>query len=84
MEHIVHIDKSGRIVIPKLLRDALGFLTDTPLALAAEGGNLTVKPAKETGRIKMKNGIPVWSSGGARISHEEVNAALEASRERHE
>lgn len=44
MAEIVKVDKSGRIVIPKRLRDELGIRERTRLMLVKRDGKLTVIP----------------------------------------
>jgi AbrB family looped-hinge helix DNA binding protein len=44
MAEIVEVDKSGRIVIPKRLRDELGIRERTRLMLVKRDGKLTVIP----------------------------------------
>jgi len=44
MAEIVEVDKSGRIVIPKRLRDELGIRERTRLILIKRNGKITVTP----------------------------------------
>ena len=44
MAEIVEVDKSGRIVIPKKLRDEIGIHAKTKLILTKRDGNLTLTP----------------------------------------
>jgi len=44
MAEIVEVDKSGRIVIPKKLRDEIGIQAKTRLILTKRDGNLTLMP----------------------------------------
>lgn len=44
MAEIVEVDKSGRIVLPKRLRDELGIHERTRLILVKRDGKLTVIP----------------------------------------
>jgi len=44
MAEIVEVDRSGRIVLPKRLRDELGIHERTQLILVKRNGTLTVTP----------------------------------------
>ncbi len=44
MAEIVEVDKSGRIVLPKKLREQLSIQTKTKLLLIQRNGNLTLTP----------------------------------------
>jgi len=44
MAEIVEVDKSGRIVIPKKLREEIGIKAKTRLILTKRDGNLTLTP----------------------------------------
>lgn len=44
MAEIVEVDKSGRIVIPKKLREQLNIRSKTRLILIKRNGNLTLTP----------------------------------------
>jgi len=44
MAEIVKVDKAGRIVLPKRLRDELGIRERTRLMLVKRGGKLMVMP----------------------------------------
>lgn len=44
MAEIVEVDRSGRIVLPKRLRDELGIRERTRLILVKRNGTLTVTP----------------------------------------
>ncbi len=58
MQHIVNIDKSGRIVIPKEMREELGLTPDQPLSIEQTQGGLVLKP-QTGGRMIERDGI--WS-----------------------
>lgn len=47
---VVTIDKAGRIVVPKEVRDRLSFTADLQLELRIEGDSLVVFPQRARGR----------------------------------
>lgn len=56
----VTVDRVGRIVIPKSLRDALGIVADTELEVLPEGGGLRLDPVRTTARaIGEIDGFPL-------------------------
>jgi AbrB family looped-hinge helix DNA binding protein len=81
MDAIVEIDKAGRIVIPKKMRDAMGLKTGTRLRLERSGDLLMMEPPVEESRLEMRDGLLVLAGGGKR-SVEDVNREIEEQRER--
>ncbi|MEO8968053.1 MAG: AbrB/MazE/SpoVT family DNA-binding domain-containing protein [Solirubrobacteraceae bacterium] len=72
------IDQAGRVVIPKQLRDELGFRPGE-VELTADGNVLRVEPV--TGeRIAERNGRLVIPAEGAAIDDAFVRAARDAGR----
>jgi AbrB family looped-hinge helix DNA binding protein len=65
MQTIVHIDKSGRVVIPKEMRDELGLTPDRSLVAQNTGEGVLLKPAVAQGRmVDAGNGIMVYHTDG--------------------
>ena len=63
---MVTIDKAGRIVVPKELRDALHLDPGTPLRIERLGDRLTLAPAFATARLTIENGTPlIFPADGA-------------------
>lgn len=46
------IDRAGRIVVPKALRDRLGFSAGTEIDVSAYGDGLFVVPERRTARLE--------------------------------
>ncbi len=76
------IDRAGRVIVPKALRDELGLEPGRELDMSARDGALVIEPVPTTvslvrkGKVfvaKPRTPLPV-------LTQEEVRAALEGSR----
>ena len=56
----VHIDKAGRIVVPKKLRDDLGLAPGDNLVIDSDGERITLRPVREEPLMKKEQGIWVY------------------------
>jgi len=63
MNATVEIDKSGRLVVPKKLRDSLHLVAGTRVTIRQEGGELVIAPEAKPRGLYMKNGFLVCSIG---------------------
>ena len=81
MNAIVEIDKAGRIVIPKKMRDAMGLKAGTRLRLERTGDLLVMEPPAEEAHLEMRDGLLVLVGGGRRTV-EDVNREIQEERER--
>jgi AbrB family looped-hinge helix DNA binding protein len=70
----VTVDRVGRIVIPKRLRDALGIGAGTRLELVADGAGLRLEPVPPADRpIEESDGLPILGSvDGAVLTDDDV------------
>ncbi|HWE51342.1 MAG TPA: AbrB/MazE/SpoVT family DNA-binding domain-containing protein [Bryobacteraceae bacterium] len=57
------IDKAGRIVIPKPLREELNLAPGDSLELETEGEKITLRPVRGTGPLTKEHGVWVFHSG---------------------
>ncbi len=65
MNATAEIDKAGRIVVPKKLRDALHLIPGTRLKMHQEGETLIVQTESQPGRLYEKDGTLVYDAGGS-------------------
>jgi AbrB family looped-hinge helix DNA binding protein len=78
----VTIDRAGRVVIPKPLRQQLGLSPDKQVELEVVDGHLELAPRHEPPRVVEGPNGPVVAPTGTPISDEDVRRVLEAARER--
>ena len=72
------IDKAGRLVIPKTLRDEIG-LTPGEVELELDGAAIRIAPVTGAG-VKERSGRLVIPVGGSRIDDELVRDLRDAGR----
>ncbi len=61
----VTVDRVGRIVIPKVLRVALGLGPDTELEVVPDGAGLRLEPVRPIERrIVERDGLPLLERAG--------------------
>jgi AbrB family looped-hinge helix DNA binding protein len=77
----ITMDPDGRIVIPKELRDALGFKAGAPLAIMSDGVGIRIEPMAVGGVVVERDGrVVVESSNGRVITDAEILEAIDAGR----
>jgi AbrB family looped-hinge helix DNA binding protein len=59
------IDKAGRIVIPKPLREELHLEPGDDLELESAGEEITLRPVRGTGPLTQEHGVWVFRTGQA-------------------
>lgn len=80
MTTTITLDKAGRVVIPKLVRDELHLDAGDELELMSEGESLTLRPMRAATRLRKKQGV--WVFGGTEpITAGETEAVLRGVRE---
>jgi AbrB family looped-hinge helix DNA binding protein len=75
----VTIDKFGRILIPKAIREQLRLKPDQSLELHSHDGELTLRPTIP-GEIIKKNGMYVWTGPVPQDSWDEITNSLREDR----
>lgn len=71
------IDKFGRIVIPKAIREHLGLKTGSLLHVEESGHDIVLKVADHESPIKIKNGIAVYMGKAL----DDIDDAIEEERD---
>ena len=81
MAATVTIDKAGRVVIPKEIRDELRLEAGDTLALESEGERVTLWPVRRGAPLQKERGV--WGfHGGKALSLDEANQLVREARER--
>jgi AbrB family looped-hinge helix DNA binding protein len=80
MSATVTIDKAGRVLIPKALRDELRLTSGDTLAMESNGDSVTLRPIRSASGLRKKRGIWVFH-GDRKISAAETDRALERLRQ---
>ncbi len=77
----VSIDRAGRIVVPKPMREQLGLSPDTPLEIDVVDGHLELVASHTPPVVRDGPNGPVVAATGTSISDGDVRRMLEATRE---
>lgn len=82
----VTIDSAGRLVIPKVLRDAAGLRPDMTLEIRFRDGRVEIEPAPAEVRIEMRRGVAVAvpAEPVSSVSTDDVEAIRRRIREERE
>ena len=80
MNTTVTIDKAGRVVIPKEVRDELRLEAGDTLALESEGERVILRPLHGGTPLQKERGVWVFH-GGKRLSLDEANQLVRDARE---
>lgn len=82
---ITTIDKAGRVVVPKKIRDAMGLKPGTPIDIVYEDGRVVIEYAMPEVQVDRSGSIPVLRRlGGSELpplTDEIVRETLEAVRD---
>lgn len=77
------IDKAGRVVLPKEVRDELAIHPGDLLRISVQGDEVTLRPSRETVGFLRRGKAIVFSSGGTDLlTNEAVEAIRDTERDR--
>ena len=79
MKTTVTIDKAGRVVIPKEIRDELRLEAGDTLTLESEGERVTLRPVHGATPLHKERGVWVFR-GGKPLSLDEANQIVDDAR----
>jgi AbrB family looped-hinge helix DNA binding protein len=57
------MDKAGRIVLPKTLRDELHLAPGDSLEIESSGEDITIRPVRGQAQLRKKHGVWVYRAG---------------------
>lgn len=85
MSRKVTLDRAGRVVLPKTLRDELHLSPGDTLDLTVQGDEVTLRPRRSSTPLQKKQGIWVFSTGKPMVADETDEALrnIRAQRDRH-
>lgn len=80
MNTTLTVDKAGRVVLPKPVRDELQLAAGDSLELESSEDRIVLRPVRGTAGLRQKQGIWVFRTGQP-ISAESVNETIRQLRE---
>ena len=80
MNTTVTIDRAGRVVLPKPLRDELRLEAGDSLELGLEGEQITLRPIRAKSPLRKDRGIWIFHGGGS-LSVSRANELIAEARE---
>lgn len=80
MNTTLTVDKAGRVVLPKPVRDELQLAAGDSLELESSEDRIVLRPVRGTAGLRKKQGIWVFRTGQP-ISAESVNKTIRQIRE---
>ena len=80
MDAKVTLDKAGRVVLPKILRDELHLSAGDTLEVTVEGDQMTLRLQRATSPLQKERGVWVFRSG-EKLTAAEAREALRKIRE---
>jgi len=70
-ERTVQIDRAGRVVLPKPLRDRFRLRGGDTLSIEVRGDAIELRPTQAAGQLKTVNGVLVFTGAGPLASGED-------------
>ena len=83
MSRRLTLDKAGRIVLPKALRDELQLEAGDTLEVESSGDEITLRPMRGHAQLRKKHGVWVYRSGEP-LSQAEVEETVQQIRQERE
>jgi len=83
MNATITIDKAGRIVLPKQIREELQLRPGDAIELEASNEQVVLRPARGKGRMRKEQGVWVFDSGRP-LSVKTVNKTIRRIRNERE
>jgi len=77
----VEIDKLGRLVVPKKVRDAVGMRPGVPLEMEVQGSEVVLRPQTAPRGLYKEEGLWVYD-GGTPMTNDMVNEWIAGDSER--
>src|SRR5262245_35417240 len=77
------IDRAGRVVIPKAIRDRAGLKPGTELEIAEDNGEIKLVQSTPQGRVIERDGYLLWEAAESAPVKATRQAILDAREERH-
>lgn len=77
---ILTVDRTGRVVLPKPIRDQLGLAAGSELRIAATADQITLEPVHHTAAVEERDGWLVHT-GTLEAGQGDIIAAIRQSRE---
>ncbi len=77
------IDKAGRVILPKPVRDELQLAPGDALDLESSGEEITLRPSRGGAPLRKKRGVWVLSAG-ERVTTEDARKVLDQVRRERE
>jgi AbrB family looped-hinge helix DNA binding protein len=78
MEAKVTLDKAGRVVLPKTLREELRLNAGDTLQIESEGERITLRPVRAQAMLKKELGVWVYQGG---LPEESIVEQIDRDRE---
>lgn len=80
MDAEVTLDRAGRLVLPKAVREELRLSPGDTLEVTVKGNEVTLRPRRAATALRKERGVWVFRTGQA-LSAEEAREALRQARE---
>lgn len=80
MNATLTIDKAGRVVLPKPVRDKLQLSAGDSLEIQSSEGQIVLRPVRAVAQMRMRDGIWVFRTGQP-ISAASVNQTIQEVRD---